>query len=172
MTRGPFFEVHYSHLANNERTGFEYNPHYSALEVQEMRQGIHNPIILRPNMAPLKISNEGYLFLVTEQETSPILQTYDVEVYVSRYHKVVVDILDYNPDIGEEKVSGDFPFAATPKGKILEVKFAGKWSFLVQNLTGPFVVKKLMAILVVRQDRYSHRFILNRSQICIRITTI
>ena len=56
-TRGSFFQVYMCQLRDNERAGFEYNPHYTTYEAQQMRAGIQNPYMLDHNQT-YQIANE------------------------------------------------------------------------------------------------------------------
>ena len=70
-----------------------------------MRAGIHEPIVIGPDFAgPLTIPNQGWMFLTTRQDTTPEIRVYDLEVRVNAQYRVVVDVLDYNPDTSQEKV--------------------------------------------------------------------
>lgn len=45
---------------------------------------------------------QGYRFIITPQSTKAVQKTYQVSITVSTNYRVVVDLLDYNPDTGEE----------------------------------------------------------------------
>ena len=104
-TRSPFFEVAFCNIFNNFRSGFEYNPHYTTYEAQQLRVGIHDPLVIDDTLAQngYDLVNEGYQFVTTKLMATPTLKTYDVEIRVNSQHRVVVDILDWNPDISQEK---------------------------------------------------------------------
>lgn len=52
--RGSFFELYMCELHDNYRAGFEYNPHYTTYEAQQMRVGIEDPQIFdRSKSVPL-----------------------------------------------------------------------------------------------------------------------
>ena len=40
--RAPFFEIEFSNLTSNAKTGFMYNPHYTSYEALQLRTGIHD----------------------------------------------------------------------------------------------------------------------------------
>ena len=40
--RAPFFEIEFSNLTSNAKTGFIYNPHYTSYEALQLRTGIHD----------------------------------------------------------------------------------------------------------------------------------
>ena len=104
-TRGSFFEVSFCHLEGNHKAGFEYNPHTTAEEAQQIRLGIMDSWLLQDvDGQSLKVDKETYRFLTTreEQVTSRL---YQVEFYTDSAHKIVVDVLDWNPDVGQETIT-------------------------------------------------------------------
>ena len=64
--RAPFFEIEFSNLTSNAKTGFMYNPHYTSYEALQLRTGIHDSevqyfyLINIPNFEPV---DTGCLFL-------------------------------------------------------------------------------------------------------------
>ncbi len=53
----------------------------------------------------IHIVDEGFLFLTTRENAEIEDNTYDVEITVNSGFKVVVDVIDYNPDVTQEKVT-------------------------------------------------------------------
>ena len=104
-TRGPFFEVEFCEVTENSLAGIEYNPYYTTYEGRQIRAGIHNPKVLN-NLDDqiIRVENENYLFIITEEMTDPEPRVYEVHIQVQHDHNVVADILDYNPDVTQEKL--------------------------------------------------------------------
>lgn len=103
-TRGSFFELAFCELEGNSHAGFEYNPHYTAEEALQLRQGIHDPWVMQDlNGNSRKVADAGIQFLITEQQQHAAM--YEVEFYVSVGYYIVVDVLDWNPVVDQEKVT-------------------------------------------------------------------
>ena len=105
-TRGPYLDVEFCEMDHNFRNGFEYNPHLTTYEAQQLRVGIHDPEVISSNSDQygIDLPNEGYKFVVTRASQTVEAATYRVEIRVEREHRVVMDILDYDPDVTDEKV--------------------------------------------------------------------
>jgi len=101
---GSFFELYDCRLTGNRRAGFEYNPSYTADEALQIRAGIRNPIMFNRTMS-LFVDNENRYFVVTPRRFVNETWTYDLQVNVNRLYKVVVDVIDYNPETQAELVT-------------------------------------------------------------------
>ena len=104
-SRTSYFELYMCTLSNNGKAGFEYNPHYTTYEAQQIRAGIHNPIILNQEMMYVNIVNEGREFVTTPQKFTAEVKMYVMEVQVGSQHRVNMDIIDYSPDTEQENIT-------------------------------------------------------------------
>ena len=59
--RAPFFEIEFSNLTSNAKTGFMYNPHYTSYEALQLRTGIHDAKV-RGTSITIKVSSK-FIFL-------------------------------------------------------------------------------------------------------------
>ena len=97
-TRGPYFEVEFCDISENKMAGIEYNPYLTTYEARQMRAGLHNPYVFNNEaLNHIVIENENFIFVVTEEMTGPIRQSYELEIETLSDHNVVADIIDYNP---------------------------------------------------------------------------
>jgi hypothetical protein len=157
-SRTSFFEVYFCTLENNEKAGFEYNPHYTTYEAQQIRFSIHDPIVLDEEMIQHTLPDAGREFVITKQQFVSGQYTYTMEIKVNDQHRVNIDIIDYNPDTLTENVTVyeseadkitentirwtleddlvDFP--VTSAGKVLTVKWkvhgmsSGRFAFVIR----------------------------------------
>ena len=102
--RGSFFELYDCRLTANRRAGFEYNPSYTADEVLQVRAGIRDPLVFDRSMT-IHLGDENRRWVVTPRRFVNETWTYDLEVSVNALYKVVVDVIDYNPETGVELVT-------------------------------------------------------------------
>lgn len=105
VVRGSFFEVYDCRLTGNRRAGFEYNPSYTADEALQVRAGIGDKRILFDRSMSIHLDNENRRWVTTPRRFVNETWTYDLQVSVERLHKVVVDVVDYNPETNVELVT-------------------------------------------------------------------
>ena len=101
---GSFFELYDCRLTGNRLAGFEYNPSYTAAEALQIRAGIRDPIVFDRSMT-INLNDENRRWVVTPRRFVNETWTYDLEVRANRLHKVVVDVIDYNPETNVELVT-------------------------------------------------------------------
>jgi len=101
---GSFFELNDCQLTRNRRAGFEYNPSYTADEALQIRAGIRNALVFDQSMS-IPLDNENRLFVTTPRRFVNETWTYYLEVRANRLYKVVVDVIDYNPETNVELVT-------------------------------------------------------------------
>ncbi len=103
--RGSFFTVENCTFIENVKAGFEYNPHYTTYEAFQIRAGIMEPHILNENLNSIHLDNEGREFVITQQTAESMGETFQVEIECNSEHRVVLDLIDYNPDTATENVT-------------------------------------------------------------------
>ena len=101
---GSFFELYDCRLSGNRRAGFEYNPSYTADEAVQLRAGIRDAIVFDRSMS-VHLGNENRRWVTTPRRFVNETWSYDLEVSVNRDYKVVVDVVDYNPETHVELVT-------------------------------------------------------------------
>ena len=87
LIRGAFFEAEFSEIKQNHRHGFEYNPTYTTVQAQEIRQGIHDCTMITNGMV-LLVANEGYQFLCTQYKSQVENIMYEAHLRVRSSSKV------------------------------------------------------------------------------------
>jgi len=102
--RGSFFELYNCSLSGNAQSGFEYNPSLTTQEALQVRAGVRTFFLFDHN-ATIFLGNENFRWVLTPQKYDPEVSTYELEVQVNSLYKVVVDIVDYNPQTDVEKVT-------------------------------------------------------------------
>ena len=100
---GSFFELYDCQLSGNRRAGFEYSPSYTADEALQIRAGIRDPIVFDRSRS-VHLENEDRRWVTTPRRFVNETWTYDLEVSVNRLYRVVVDVVDYNPETHVELV--------------------------------------------------------------------
>jgi hypothetical protein len=106
-TRGSFFDVTFSELSDNMLSGFEYNPTTTNEEALELRRGIDRTktwVLQEEKDNSLFVPNEGYKFLITDERLEES-QVYEVEFWANSAYKLVVAVLDWNPDVDQEMIT-------------------------------------------------------------------
>lgn len=102
--RSSFFELYNCSLSGNDQSGFEYSPSYTTQEALQIRAGVRTYFMFDHNDTVL-LGNENFRWVITPQGYDPEVTTYELEVQVNSLYKVVVDIVDYNPQTDVEKVT-------------------------------------------------------------------
>ena len=100
---GSFFELYDCQLSDNRRAGFEYNPSYTADEALQIRAGIRDAVEFDRSMS-IHLGDENRRWVTTPRRFVNETWTYDLEVSANRHYKVVVDVVDYNPETNVEEV--------------------------------------------------------------------
>ena len=101
---GSFFELYDCLLSGNRRAGFEYNPSYTADEALQIRAGIRHAVVFNHSRS-IHLENENRVWVTTPRRFVNETWTYDLEVSANRLYKVVVDVIDYNPETNVELVT-------------------------------------------------------------------
>ena len=104
VVHGSFFELYDCRLTGNRLAGFEYNPSYTADEALQVRAGIREPIVFDRTRS-IFLDNENRRWVTTPRRFVNETWTYDLEVRVNKLHRVVVDVVDYNPETSVELVT-------------------------------------------------------------------
>ena len=104
IVRASFFTMAFCTLHNNA-AGFEYNPSRTTYQGLQLRAGIHEPKVFDASLTTIELANQAYVFVVTEENYESEPQTHYLEVTVETSHRVVLDVLDYNPDTSQENVT-------------------------------------------------------------------
>ena len=104
IVRASFFTMAFCTLRNNA-AGFEYNPSRTTYQGLQLRAGIHDPKVFDSSLTTIQLANQAYVFVVTKENFESDPQTYYLEVSVETSHRVVLDVLDYNPDMSQENMT-------------------------------------------------------------------
>ena len=107
-SRSGFIQVEKCELSNNFRDGFDYTPGSTMFELNQFRGGIDKTtaLVISDTLTSVRVDwDESFrAFIVTQPSLSSFVKTYFVEIYTDTGYNVVMDYIDYNPDITQEKV--------------------------------------------------------------------
>ena len=104
VTRSPYLRVEYSSFTNNLMSGFEYNPFFSADDGRLFRNAIHNPTDLK-TVSEIVLKTTELKFYTSTQDSKDQVWSKEIAIRVPVNEKVVIDVLDYNPDTTQENVT-------------------------------------------------------------------
>jgi hypothetical protein len=98
------FEVVYLSVLVSGNAGFEYSPAYTADEALQIRAGVHSAVMFNRSQS-ITLKRENRQWVLTPRFFEATSMTFDLEVEVEPLYKVVVDIIDYNPETNVERVT-------------------------------------------------------------------